>query len=679
MKSSTNSDTGNAALPDRILVIDDEQTIAEMIAMMLRSEKYNVDIAFSGKQGIEVFKEGLHDLVLTDLKLGDVTGIDVLAQIKSLKKDTAVVIFTGYATTESAVEAIRLGANDYLTKPVRIAELLMTVRSQLNAVHMQRHIATLNNQVAQERDKLSRSVTELTLLKRLAERMMTTLSAVEGFDLILNLLVEEVSADVALIYLINAGTIRISTTKTISKTTLKNITELLNSRGSQVLKGEINCHINQFEGIKWNDDPKGTTIASSVIVPICQENKTIGLLSALSFTDADFEEKWGEFINKISQDASLFLERMRHSVERQRISTAAIVEHTQDGIIIMSPDSGEVLMNPKARGMLDVAPNAIPTIPYISDFLSLDFNEITHNLEKSTQNQELKFTNLFTEITLRDVIHYLRLTVSFLPNTDNSNRLLMVVLSDVTKEKSIEEMKTRLVANISHELRTPTAVVKEFISLLLDGIAGPMNETQQQYITIIQSNILRLARLIENLLTLARAETGGFSVNLKPTDICHTINSAVRSLTVKLARKNITLDLKLPEQVPLVYADADAVTQILTNLIENSYKYSSHNTTVKIRLKVKGARIEISVKDQGIGIPKEDQEKVFKRFQRLVDKNDPRFQEGVGLGLSVVKDLVVRHGGEIWLESEPGIGSTFTFSLLVMEEKKETQTTEVSN
>ncbi|MFN3821244.1 MAG: sensor histidine kinase, partial [bacterium] len=123
--------------------------------------------------------------------------------------------------------------------------------------------------------------------------------------------------------------------------------------------------------------------------------------------------------------------------------------------------------------------------------------------------------------------------------------------------------------------------------------------------------------------------------------------------------------------IPQVYADRDAVVQIPTNLIDNARKYSPEHTTVTLSLTVKGNHIEMAVADQGYGIPLSQIENIFKRFTRLVDQDDPRFQEGVGLGLPLVKDLITRHGGDIWVESEEGNGSTFHFTLQIAEGSEE--------
>jgi len=657
----------------RILVIDDEQPIVEAIARMLETEGYQVDVATSGAEGVSRFREGLQDLVLTDLRLGDMTGTDVLREVKVLKPGTAVIILTGYATTESAVEAIKLGANDYLTKPVRMSELSMAVRNQMSSVKLSVKIAELNSEVAEERDKLRRSVAELSLLKRLASRMMSALSYFEGFELILAFLVEEVKADVALIYDIERNSARLSANSNPNKSELLQLCEVINSRVGEIVDGIV-CTPDIFKAGDYtvSEDQQGS-IASSLSVTLYQEGRPFAMLVAASRTDRDFHQKWQEFAQKIAEEASEFLSRVKRSVEHQQHWTSAIVEHTLDGLVVMHLTNGKFLVNPIARSFLEIPLGQNPTRQLIEDRLSIKLTEILEELNSTDESGSLKRTIVrHADIQWRGKPLYVRLNISKMPaGREATGDELLLVIQDVTQERAVEEMKAKLMSNISHELRTPTAVIKEFISLILDGVAGDLTSSQRQYIQIMQSNIERLSRLIENLLTLARSDSGGFSIVLRPLDLPSIIKMVAESLTPKMSHKGMKLIVNLPPSLPLVYADRDAVTQILTNLIENARKYSKENTTVQVSAVAKGSRVELAIADQGYGIPASEQEAIFKRFHRLVDKDDPRFQEGVGLGLPLVKDLVTRHGGDIWLTSEVGVGSTFFVSLQIASENEE--------
>ena len=195
------------------------------------------------------------------------TGIDILRSVKNIKPQTSVIILTGHASTETAMEAVRLGASEYLTKPVKIQSLITSVRTQLTSVRLAARVKELNEAIAQERDKLRRSLAELELLKRLSERMMPAMSFVEGFEVILNHLVTEVEADVAAIYDLKRGTITLIADGNPSPAELEQLVNVINHKGSELSGSAVNCSIDDFIGISENTESMQDGKLLSTIVP----------------------------------------------------------------------------------------------------------------------------------------------------------------------------------------------------------------------------------------------------------------------------------------------------------------------------------------------------------------------------------------------------------------------------
>ena len=653
----------------RILVIDDDPATTEVLTTQLKLDGHEVEFAYTGAKGLEMFDSGEFEVVLTDLQIGDMTGIDVLKYVRSKRPQTSVIILTGYASTESAVNAVKLGANDYLLKPLKLLNLSQSVFNQMRAVQLTNQVQKLNHAVSIERDKLRHTVAELVLLKRLAEKMASAMSFIEGFDVILNLLVEEIEADVAMIYDLERKGIKLASSSPISISEAEQLADTLNGRARDRYDLEVNCSTAKLINvIKKPSSDHDSRLKSIIVVPLNWKNKPFGLLLAGSRSDEHYEADLSGFIAKLASNASEFLFRIRESVERQRHFTASIVEHTLDGIVVIDPSTDETTLNPIAHRMLNLfAGNVKPR--NVAEQLNIDLSEIAKDLRQlDGSNGSSKSISRQTEVERDGRKEFFGLTVSQLPASNGEGLKMLLVIHDVTKERSVEAMKNQLVSNITHEVRTPTGVIREFISLLSDGVAGDLTDTQQQYMKIMKSNIDRLGRLIDNLLTFARTDTGSFSVVLQPIQFAPIVREVSDSMEVKLDRKNIKLRYHLPEDIPFVYADRDAVTQILTNLVDNAFKYSPENTEVNISMEMKGNRIVIEVADQGYGISPADQDSIFQRFRRLVDTNDPRFQEGVGIGLSLVKELVAKHGGDIWLKSKEGEGSSFFFSLQIAKE-----------
>jgi signal transduction histidine kinase len=224
-------------------------------------------------------------------------------------------------------------------------------------------------------------------------------------------------------------------------------------------------------------------------------------------------------------------------------------------------------------------------------------------------------------------------------------------------------MKTAFVSTVSHELRTPLTSIKGFISTLLADEDGDYydQETQREFYHIIDMECDRLTRLISDLLNVSRIESGhALDLNPKPVNLAQLIEKVVTVQRSYTDKHEFVVDIG--PGLPLIVADEDKVDQILTNLTNNAIKYSPRGGRIKISAAANGGAARVSISDEGMGIPKEHLPKVFDRFHR-VDNRDTREVGGTGIGLYLVKHLVEAHGGRIWVESEVGKGSVFTFDL----------------
>lgn len=249
----------------------------------------------------------------------------------------------------------------------------------------------------------------------------------------------------------------------------------------------------------------------------------------------------------------------------------------------------------------------------------------------------------------------------------------IMLLTDITKEKEIDRMKSEFISTTSHELRTPLAAIKESIMLILDGVVGETTEEQIRFLTIAKRNIERLMALINDMLDISKIETGKIEIKKKPCDVAEVIDGVMSSMQFLAKENNLKLKSDVPAGLPPVNFDPDRITQVLVNLIGNAIKFTPAGGSVTVGSRKSGVRsqdskprtsnfIEISVIDTGVGIDAKDMSKLFTRFGQL-DSSLTRKPGGTGLGLAICKDLIRMHGGEIWVESEAGKGSKFVFTL----------------
>ena len=229
--------------------------------------------------------------------------------------------------------------------------------------------------------------------------------------------------------------------------------------------------------------------------------------------------------------------------------------------------------------------------------------------------------------------------------------------------KELDRLKSDFVSNVSHELRTPLTAIKGAVDLVLREVPGPLNEKQTHYLARVRSNTQNLAGLINDLLDLSKIEEGKMEFKATRVSLGGLVHEVVETLKPMAAEKPIALDVAVPEPSILVWADRDKVTQVLMNLIGNAIKFTPPNVMVGVSVESDSTGwVRVSIRDTGAGIPTSEQEKIFEKFYQATQNGGPK-PKGTGLGLAISKALVELHGGKIWVESEPGRGSTFSFTL----------------
>ncbi len=254
---------------------------------------------------------------------------------------------------------------------------------------------------------------------------------------------------------------------------------------------------------------------------------------------------------------------------------------------------------------------------------------------------------------------------------NQNNRLLYLdgAIFDITERKEVERIKDDFLSTVSHELRTPLSITKEGISLILDQIPGKINKDQNDILKTAKDNINRLAKIINDLLDISKMEAKRLELNRKDVDISELIEKTFKMFKNSAAERGINLKVKKPKESIALLIDEDKIIQVFTNLIGNALKFTEQGK-IEIIVNDVGKEVECSVLDTGRGISKEDLPKVFDRFQQFGRTPGPGIK-GTGLGLSISKSIVEMHGGSIWVESELGKGTKFTFTLPKTDSKQE--------
>jgi two-component system phosphate regulon sensor histidine kinase PhoR len=238
----------------------------------------------------------------------------------------------------------------------------------------------------------------------------------------------------------------------------------------------------------------------------------------------------------------------------------------------------------------------------------------------------------------------------------------ILVFHDLTRIRQLENTRREFVANVSHELRTPLSLIKGYVETLLDGaISDPA--LSAKFLQTIERHSNRLTNLIEDLLTISRLESGQITLQLRTVPLRPFATALIGELQARARDRGTTIVNEIPEGLA-GRADPDRLEQVFVNLLENAIKYGRAKGRVVVKGRAVNSHVELCVADDGPGIPAEANERVFERFYR-VDKARSRDAGGTGLGLAIVKHIVQSHGGKVWVESEPGHGARFYFTLPV--------------
>lgn len=235
------------------------------------------------------------------------------------------------------------------------------------------------------------------------------------------------------------------------------------------------------------------------------------------------------------------------------------------------------------------------------------------------------------------------------------NHLSQQLNKALEENKREERNRKEFVANVSHELRTPLTTMKSYLEALADGVlADP--ELGPKFLKVIQRETDRMIRLVNDLLLLSRMDTKKYPMHTQPTDIKRLLKEVVERYRVHVKQRDLQIRLNIESDLPIVELNRDHLIQVLDNLLSNAIKYSNDHGQIYLTARVEDSVLYLSIKDEGVGIPKEEQEHVFKRFYR-VDKARSREMGGTGLGLAIAKEMILAMDGEIGLESEPNKGT----------------------
>ncbi|MFA5157318.1 MAG: ATP-binding protein [Candidatus Omnitrophota bacterium] len=485
--------------------------------------------------------------------------------------------------------------------------------------------------------------------------IMDSLYKIIDYDLCISLIVseEEKKAKMA---------VRIAhplKTEVIDSAKRKVLSALNNLRGEAVAEEELAM---DFKGELAEAGSPLQSIISSFDVPLFLRDKAVGILSVSSVKNVFYSDDDIKLFYTIASQASSAIERLQSVLAAEKSKMKIMVERMSEGVIMFDEKNQVVIFNAAARDILGYYHQELDAAALLKFFHESGLSNPPDAVKKKVCFPPIK--EIYMEKPSARIIH---VETNCIQDETEKPLGVVMVLRNVTKEREIERMKNDFVSLVSHELRTPLAAMKGAAENLLEGITGSLNQSQNECLLLIERNIDRLNRLISELLDISRIEAGRIQLNKQQLDIAALASDAIGFLQKIAEEKGIKLSSSFTAGLPRIQADADRITQVITNLVGNALKFTLSGGSINVNIFREGDFIQTDVIDTGSGIPTADLEKIFDKFYQVSRPGAKALVKGTGLGLSISKGIVEKHGGKIWAESELGKGSKLSFTLPIKE------------
>ncbi len=633
----------------KILIADDSREVRDTLAqLILRPAGYETLLAADGQEALKAIREQRPDLVIADLQMPGLTGIQLKRALTLENDPTPLILITAEGSESVASEATLVGIASYLPKPVDADVLLIAVEQALKSERMRRERAAALQ-------SLEKRVHQLETLQAVGRVLTATLDLDQVLSRVVEAAVHLTGAEEGSLLLLD------ETTGELTMRAARNFDDqfvrTFRLRSEDSLAGQV-IRTGQPIVVGADSPQKIKTfylVHSIIYVPLRIQSRVIGVLSVdnrnvrRSFSEADVNPLTvlADYAAIAIVNATLFA---RTNTERIKLDT--IVQKTSEGVIVADDNGRVILINAAARGAFNLPDNNFAGKPAKEVIAHADLLNLIAR-PPFTQDRRI-------EINLEDN----RTLNAQLTHIEGIGRA--VVMQDITHLKHLDRIKSEFVSAVSHDLRSPLTAILGYVELI--ARVGPVTDQQREFIRRVRLSVDAITGLITDLLDLGRIEAG-LDSQKEPTNFPSVVRYAVESLMAKAQGKQQQLTAQIAETLLPVYGNSVRLRQMASNLIENAIKYTPEKGTITISVVEDNGQQILSVADTGIGIPLAEQPYIFDKFYRA--KGVPDDVGGTGLGLSIVKSIVEDHEGRIWVDSKLGQGATFVVVLPTYAEGKE--------
>lgn len=628
----------NTSTPLSILIVEDNSVDATLLRTMLGQSRLfitKLECAESLGEALSILAEDNFDVILLDLNLPDSKGLDTLVSIAGKYPRVALVVVTGEYSEDFGLEAIALGAQEYLVKGGYDKRGL--TKSIYYAIERKKAELALLSAEQRYRTIFENSAVAITVAderRRLVSwnKFTESLLEMDKGDLYLR--------PVKSLYPASEWE-RIKSFDLKEKGMQHHFETQMVKKGGRLIEVDISLSALR--------NSEGETIGSVCVITDITERKRI--YEILERKQKNLQAIFDAApVGMLLVDGSTIVKRVNYAVSQML--------HREYSDIINRPLSdalGCVDCIYDEQGCMHGVTWA--TCPWLRTI------QEAHRAGRHVRDLEI---HAHLKVDNADVTPWL--LVSAEPVTIDGHKRVVIAIDDITERKRAEEkltetmeLKSQFIATVSHELRTPLACVKEAIAVILDGAAGKVNGKQGHFLDIAKRNIERLVGLINDVLDFQGLEARKTTLNIQQNDIDQVLGEVYETMAPSARSKNVDISIEPAGGMGQGRFDRDKIIQAVTNLVGNAIKFTPEGGRVCLSVRCEAEELAISVSDTGIGIPRDCLGRIFDRFYRVPRPGDQ--VQGTGLGLAIVHKIVMMHGGRVEVESEQDHGTTFTIFL----------------